>query len=278
MNLRFNLFLSAVCAWCFSVSAQELDLSGNVGWFKSGSRIRLEAALIENNRDFTSGLLRLQVWATTEPYDGVSDIVGYVIGSARLPRLGAGGELVNVVRRAAYRRPPADYYYTTMTLEERQGDQWLIVDSANLLDGDNQPTLVNLGGFGFGAVDNLEPNGLNDLTFAETLEWLVGDGRAELTATEIRNERASGISGAVRVRLFASTNGFTPGETFFAFPMATKRVGRIPGGGSVTQLISSRTRYRPPPPSVWIITMTLEEYNRGWIIRDHYNFMDPRLF
>jgi hypothetical protein len=276
MKLRLQFALCVALVSCFTAAAQDIDLIGNVGWIKNGSRIRIEAQQIHNNTAFRSGLLRLQIWATLEPYDGISDIVGYVIGSARLPRLSAGDDRFDVVKRVRYRRPPAGYYYTTITLEERQGSDWFIIDSENFTDGGGSPSLVNLGGYGEGFV-TLDSNGENNLTFFGDVSWLVGNGRAQFTAQEIRNERPSGISGVLRVRLFASTNGYTPGQVFYAYPLATKRVGRLPAQ-SQTQFVPRTTTYRAPPPGEWYITITLEEYNRGWTIVDYYNFQDLRVF
>ncbi len=256
--------------------AQGLDLLGNVAWLQNKSRIRIEAGVIRNDSGVTSGLLRLQIWATTEPYNEVDDITGYVIGSATLPRLRNGDERRDVVKRVRYRRPPAGYYYTTITLEEKRGTTWYIVDSENFRDAEENPSLVNLGGFGEGLV-TLEKSSSSLLTFLGDVYWQVGNGRAIFEVERIVNDAAN-RSGNLRVQLYASTNGYDPEQTFYAYPMAKKTVGRLSGGGSQRSFYPKSTSYRPPPPGGWFITITLEEYDRGWVILDYYNFQDLRYF
>lgn len=260
-------------ALAFAVRAQDIDLIGNAGWSKSGSRIRISAAQIHNGRESgCSGSLRLQIWATVEPYDPADDITGYVIGTANLRPLDAGEDYLNVVKRVRYQRPPPGYYFTTITLEEKYSDgSWRIIDSENFA-GD-----VNLGDFGEGAVD-LDLSTTSDISFSGLVSWAAGDGRVQLYAERIHNLRTSGRSGSLRVRLFASDEPYDPSETFFAYPMATKSVGRIYGGPSFTEFYPRLTRFRSPPTGEWFVTITLEEYNRGWNIRDYYTFIDPRLF
>ncbi len=269
--LPLKFFLLVALAFAGAGRAQELDLLGNTRWSKSGSRLHIFATQIHNNREFgISGSLRLQIWATEEPYDGLSDIVGFVIGTANLRPLAAGADFFNVVKRTAYRRPPAGYYFTTITLEERYSDgSWLIIDTENF-DG-----VVNLGGFGEGVVD-LTLSTTSDISFEGEVSWFAGDGRVQLFAERIHNLRSSGRSGALRVRLFAGEEAYDPAETFFAYPMATKSAGRVFPGW--IEFYPPLTRFRPPPPGEWFVTITLEEYNRGWVIQDYYTFLDPRLF
>lgn len=267
-----KLFLLVALTCVVTARAQNLDLSGNTGWAKSGSRLRIHAAQIHNGRESgTSGSLRLQIWATEEPYDGVSDLVGFVIGTANLRPLAAGGDYFNVSKRVGYHRPPPGYYFTTITLEERYSDgSWLIIDSESF-EGQ-----VNLGGFGEGVVD-LEVSNTSDITFSGEVSWFAGDGKVQLYAERINNLRPSGRSGSLRVRLWASDQPYHPEETFYAYPMAKKGAGRV-SGSSAVEYFPSRTSFRAPPAGEWFVTITLEEYNYGWYIRDYYTFIDPRLF
>jgi hypothetical protein len=276
MKTRLTTLALALVLFCFTTAAQPIDLAGNVSWFKSGSRIRIRAAQVINTTEFTTGQLRLQVWATTEPYDGTNDIVGYVVGTALLPRLKPGAQLTDISKSVAFRRPPAGYYYTTLTLEEKQGRDWFIIDSQDFTDNDGYYSTVNFGGFGEGSVFFDSSNG--DISFLENVSWLVGNSRAQFDIDKVVNDRPSGVSGSLRIRLFASESGYNPTNTFYAYPLATKRLARLPGGGSARSVLGARTSYRPPPPGVWIITITLEEYSRGWNIRDYWNFQDPRVF
>src|SRR6266545_4251391 len=96
--LVLSLFLTAA-----GTLAQDIDLVGNVGWEQVGYGIRIHAERIENNRNAgSSGFLRLQIWATTNVYDGVSDITGYVLGTFNLGSLSANGFFANASRIARF--------------------------------------------------------------------------------------------------------------------------------------------------------------------------------
>src|ERR1043165_7007023 len=148
--LLLNFLLS--CAFVFGpvARAQKIDLIGNVGWEKFGSRLRIHAGEIRNDRGAGSSRpLRLQIWATTNVYDQMSDITGYVLGTLNLHSLPQDASFANVSGFVRYHRPPPGLYYTTITLEEETPDGFVVTDSENF-NG-----LVNLGGFGQGSINVL---------------------------------------------------------------------------------------------------------------------------
>ena len=267
MNLPSKLFLIGTMAFSFVAQAQDIDLAGNTGWSKRGNRINIHAEEITNNRSEDSGYLRLQIWATTNVYGGTGTISGYVLGTYNLGPLPAGFSFLNKSRTVRYHRPPAGLYYTTITLEENTTEGFVIVDSENF-DG-----LVNLGGFGAGAV-NVGLNG--DITFAGDVTWLAGDGHVEISAEQIINQRSSGRSGTLRVRLFATADPYDGGPVLEGYPMATKRAGRVFAQSDIS--FFGRTHFRPPPSGDYNVVMTLEEYFHGWNIVDYINFPDRSLF
>ena len=267
---QLNFFL--LCAWvlCPTAHAQEIDLVGNVGWEKVGSRIRIHAERIQNNRGAgPSGLLRLQIWATTNIYDGVSNITGYVLGTLNLRSLPQGSFFENVNRLARYHHPPPGLYYTTVTLEEETPSGFVITDSENFNGR------VNLGGFGEGSL-NVAGNGQTNITFVGAVSWSAGNGRVQFFAEEIFNERVSGRSGTLRVRLFATSTRYTGGDVLEGYLLATKRVGRLSAQSNIS--FSRSTFFHPPPPGEYYVTMTLEEYFQGWNIVDYVTFDDTSLF
>ena len=262
--------LAAAAALSLAARAQDIDLVGNSGWEKVGGRIRIHADEIGNFRSAgTSGLLRLQIWATTNVYDGTNDIVGYVLGTYNLGPLDAGSVIKKRSRTVRYNRPTPGLYFTTITLEEKTTSGYVIVDSANF-DG-----LVNLGGFGEGGA-NLTSVG--DISFAGDVSWSAGDGRVQFFAEQIRNERVSGRSGALRVRLWATDAPFGGGtNTLAGYVMAAQRLGRVSAQSQI-QFYPRATSFRAPPPGEYSVVMTLEEYNHGWTIVDFVNFAGTSLF
>jgi hypothetical protein len=264
-----SLFL---CAWvlCFAAArAQELDLVGDTSWHKSGNGIRIFAERIENNRAAgTSGFLRLQIWATTNVYDGVSDITGYVLGTFNLDVLPVEFIFANASRVVRYNKPPPGLYYTTITLEENTTEGFVIADSENF-EG-----LVNLGGFGQGS-DFFE-NGNGDVSFVGDISWLAGNGRVNLFAEQILNERTT-RTGNLRVRLWATSAPYQGEDVLQGYPLATKRVGRLSPESFIPNF-SRTTSFRPPPIGEYYVTMTLEEYFHGWNIVDYVTFEGTSIF
>ncbi len=250
--------------------AQDLDLVGNTSWEKLGQQIRIFAERVENNRNAgASGFLRLQIWATTNVYDGVSDITGYVLGTFDLGSLPAASAFFNAGRRVHYYPPPPGLYYTTITLEENTTDGFLIVDSENF------PDVVNLGKFGEGSAHFDTSNG--DVSFVGDVSWLAGDGRVNLFAEQVLNERTSGKTGKLRVRLWATSTPYQGGDLLQGYPMATKGIGRLSAGESIPNL-SKTVSFRSPPTGEYYVTMTLEEYYQGWNIVDYVTFDGTSLF
>jgi hypothetical protein len=255
-----------------SLSAQGIDLVGDVGWHQSGNRLFINAERVENNDvSGASGFLRLQIWATEDVYDG-NDMNGWVLGTFNLGRLDSGNAFVNLARVVRYFRPPPGIYYTTITLEEADSNgDFFILDYENFVDP------VNLGGYGAG-ISNVGDAPDGDLTFSGDISWLAGNGRVEIFADEIHNPREFGRSGVLRIRLWA-TSEFYDGGILQGYPMATARVGRLTHGLSFVEYFR-RTAFRPPPPDdEYFVTMTLEELVRGrWEIADYFTFSDPNLF
>jgi hypothetical protein len=269
MNLlRWKLILLGAFIFSSIAQAQDIDLIGNASWTKRGSRIRIHADEIHNNLETRTGFLRLQIWATAEPYDGVSDITGYVIGTYNLGTLGPGASFIDRTRTVRYRKPPPGLYYTTITLEENTTEGYVIVDSENFAG------LVNLGGFGEGFAHFETTNG--DVSFLGEVSWVAGNGRALITAERIVNERLS-RTGSLRIRLWATDEPYLGGDVLEGFPMATTGVGRILPMSERT--FQRRTSFRVPLlPGEYSVTMTLEEYFRGWNIVDYVTFQGTSLF
>jgi hypothetical protein len=255
-----------------SLSAQGIDLVGDVGWNQSGNRLFINAERVQNNdASGTSGFLRLQIWATDDIYDG-NDMNGFVLGTYNLGRLDAGFSFVNLARVVRYFRPPAGIYYTTITLEEADSNgDFFILDYENFVDP------VNLGGYGAGLGSRIDPMD-GDIAFNGDLSWLAGNGRVDIFADEISNPREFGRSGVLRIRLWATSDPYE-GGILQGYPLATKRVGRVTGGFYLDDFFG-RTYFRPPPPDdYYFVTMTLEELVRGrWEIADYFTFPDPNLF
>jgi len=252
--------------------AEHLDIIGNVSWQKAHGEIEIRAERIANFAPSgTSGFLRLQIWATDEPYDGVSAISGYVLGTFNLGHLNAGTSFINVSAVVRYFKPPPGIYYTTMTLEEEQVDGSFVIE-----DSENFEEPVNLGKYGAGLIEDLESAG--DITFVGDIMWLAGQERVEFLIERVQNERESGKSGKLRVKLWATSTPYN-GGLLQGYPMAKKKLGRLPGGTYFSDFYGKNSFNAPPPDAEYYVTMTLEEYVQGkWEIVDFITFPGTSLF
>jgi len=105
----------------------DLDLSG-VAWSVSGDRIRIEAASVRNNNaSGRSGTLQLRVWAFNTPFTGTS-MNGFILGTLQLGQLDAGFSFTNINTLVPFNPPPDGTYWTTMFLEEFDGDNFIFFD------------------------------------------------------------------------------------------------------------------------------------------------------
>ncbi len=269
-NSRFSFALLIIALTASTLSAQDIDLVGAASWRKVPLGLRISAERVENLRTSgASGHLRLQIWATYEVDDGTNDLTGYVLGTYNLGSLSAGYAFVNLSRVVRYHRPPPGLYYTTITVEENTLDGYYIVDSANF------PGIVNLGRYGYGAVDDLGTNG--DVGFAGDVSWLAGNGRVKIYAEQMLNQRDR-RSGTLRIRLWATTTPYAGEAILQGYPMATRGVGRLYSGSSIS-LFSRSALFRPPPSGEYYVTMTLEEYvPGGWNIVDYVTFGGTSIF
>ena len=146
-----------------------------------------------------------------------------------------------------------------------------MVDYENFLDP------VNFGGYGIGFVENAESAG--DITFVGEISWLAGNGKVEIFAERIQNERLAGRSGTLRMRLWATTTPYE-GGVLQGYPLATRRVGRVLAGFFLPD-VYRRGPFRLPAirDEYYHTTLTLEELVRGrWEIVDYLTFPDQSLF
>lgn len=112
----------------------ELDIYGDASWRISGTTIRIKLARLDNrSTTWTTGSLRLRVWATRIKYTG-GPINGYVMGESRLNSLRPNYHYASISHAVSYRRPPAGSYYTTLTVEEYSSSRWYIRDFINFRD------------------------------------------------------------------------------------------------------------------------------------------------
>jgi hypothetical protein len=141
MTKRYNfclvllsLLLSLLAAQ--KLNAQQIDMSGTVGYDRYGGTVTLSASRIENYGAIgsSSGTLVLQLWATSMPYYGQSILNGYKLAEANLGILWGGYYLSNINRSVLFYEPPIGYYNMVLVVAEWDGSKYLTVDWCNFTD------------------------------------------------------------------------------------------------------------------------------------------------
>ena len=106
------------------------DLSGTLTYQISGSSVTIKAGRVTNNGNYTSGTLRLRLYALRSPYTGGTLSTYHTLGASTLGNLAAHSYWSNLAPRVAFNRPSTGSYYIMMSLEESTAAGWKIRDWA----------------------------------------------------------------------------------------------------------------------------------------------------
>jgi hypothetical protein len=105
-----------------------LVISGNTSWQPSAGGVTIQVDRVSNTASGTTGSIRLRLWATASRYSG-GVIYGYALASYQFAQvLGLTQFYSGVTQTVPFSRPPTGAYYTTLTLEEYTGSDWVIRD------------------------------------------------------------------------------------------------------------------------------------------------------
>lgn len=110
--------------WRDAAIKPAISLSGNHSWKVAGSSVELRVGAVRNSSTKSSGFLRLNLWATKDPY-GKNEFKGVKVASSVLDPLAVGAAYQNLVRVAPFAKPSAGKYYMTLSLEEYDGTSWV---------------------------------------------------------------------------------------------------------------------------------------------------------
>lgn len=88
-----------------------------------------------------------------------------------------------------------------------------------------------------------------------------------LTADEIANFDASGVSGPLRLELWAVTAPFDGGPVT-GYKLAEYALGQLVAGFSYSNVSSGSVPFTPPPEGKWTFNMFVTEYTSGPAVND----------
>lgn len=218
----------------------DVQIVGPTSWLVSGSSVNLSVQQVANICSLgTSGNLRLDLWATTSPYNGGSVINGYRFGSLSLNPLTGGYSYNNINQTVPYVRPPNGSYYVTLTLSEYNNGSYimesyvnyatsLIVGSPPATPTANAATSVTATGFTANWSSAVGATGyrLDVSTSSSFTSYLSGYQNLDVGATTSQN-----------------VTGLAPGTTYYYRVFAYNSIGT--SGASPT--ITTTTPVNPPP-------------------------------
>ncbi|SRR6266446_3134683 len=115
------------------------------------------------------------------------------------------------------------------------------------------------------------------LSFVGTGYYNVSGNTVVLQADEILNNDFGGLSGTIRLELWAFSIPY-PGATV-GYKLASYVVGQLYGGYYFYNINSGSIPFATPPPGTWYFSLQAREYvgtgSDGYITRDYLNFSSP---
>ncbi|WP_143085112.1 hypothetical protein [Pseudoalteromonas denitrificans] len=243
-----------------SLSANDIEMSGNYSYNINGNYATLNVNKITNNRTGgTSGTLTIELWATASAYNG-GNINGYRLASHSVGQLSGGGTFSNITSgTVSFSEPPAGSYFMTLLVSEYGSG---IVDHGTF--SDKRTFGGNDGGSTGSGID-----------MSGSFSYQINANTVSLSVDEIANNRSGGKSGTLSIELWATTAAYTGGE-ITGYKLADYTYGQLTGGQYVTNINSGAISLSTPPAGTYHISMIVEEYNNG--IVDYGTFDETRTF
>ncbi len=116
-----------------------------------------------------------------------------------------------------------------------------------------------------------------DVRFVGTGAYSVSGNSVVLQADRVDNNDFFGISGTLRLELWAFSAPFP--QVTSGYKLAQYVIGQIPGGTTRTGINSGSTPFLTPPPGIWSFSLQLREYTGfgadGYATRDFINMPTP---
>ena len=122
----------------------------------------------------------------------------------------------------------------------------------------------------------------SDIRFVGNTNYSTTQNAAALTADEVRNIEAGGISGTLRLEFWALPAPYG-GQAFTGNKLAQYTLAPLPAGSSHFNVNSGLIPYAPPPDGTWYLVLLVTEYvaqplNDGYVVRDSISFPGPIVF
>jgi len=238
----------------------DLRMIGDSRWQSDAEKqtVLLKLDELSNQGTKRSGKLRLELWATREPYK--KGIRGHRLGVWNLQPLGPGESYKNLAKRVPYSAPPDGEYYTFMQVSEEtpkgsfQRDRIQYKEKLTFY----QKPLRFIGGFGF----ETNPRGKG----------------IKMEIDEIAHQRPSGESGTIKIQLFLTKKPYSENPSQQGYIVMDFNMGKLKAGYSFKKF-SKWLHYNQPPPGNYYANLFVQEYTEdGFILHDVLTHNKPLRF
>ena len=203
--------------------------------------VTLEAGMIKNDsRENATGSLKVQLWASSSPYEG-GTIHGHLLGSTgRLDALGPGQYFENLKQTVPYAPPTVrENYCLVFVLLEYKNGNYVIVDHVNVV-----------------ATKSLGP--LQLFTMDAPWRWQSSyeGGTVDISVAKISHTR-TGTTGTLKLSVWVTEEPYRGGR-LVGYEIAQVRKDPLKAGFVYTD-VKNVAKFVPPPPGTYYPTLVLSE-------------------
>ncbi len=221
-----------------------IDLLCDCSYETNATVLTLNAYRVENNAGRSTGTLKLQLWASTQPYNGTS-ISGYKMGEYTLGSLVNNQYFYGIRQNVTYTAPPAGTYYVTMMLTETSGSD-VQVDYVKF---DKTITVS-------GSTTSSKP-----IDLVCSCAYSVSGTNVNFTASRVLNQ-AGRSTGTLYLRLIASSTPYTGGQ-LTGYKLGEYTFSQALTNNQYYNTVNVTVPYTQPQPGTWYYTLGLIELRNG---------------
>jgi len=203
--------------------------------------VMLQCGMIKNDsRENATGSLKVQLWASSSPYNG-GTIRGHLLGTTgKLEGLGPGQYYENLRRTVTYDPPPSrgSYYLTWLLLEYKNG-AYVIVNNVKV------PAAVTLGP-------------LQLFTMEAPWRWQTSyeGGTVDMSVAKISHRR-TGTTGTLKLSLWLTDLPYRGGR-LVGYEIGQVRKDPLQAGYVYTN-VKNTAKFVQPPAGTYYATLVLSE-------------------
>lgn len=203
--------------------------------------VTLQAGMIKNDsRENATGSLKVQLWASSSPYDG-GTIRGHLLATTgRLEALGPGQFFENLKPTVAYTPPPVrDNYFLVFVLLEFKNGNYVIVDHVDLA-----------------ATKSLGP--LQLFTMEGPWRWQTSyeGGTVDMSVAKISHTR-KGTTGTLKLSVWVTDQPYRGGR-LVGYEIGQVRKDPLKAGFAYTD-VKNVAKFVRPPEGNYYPTLVLSE-------------------